>query len=169
MRIMIFGNPASGKSTFANKLSEELNIPVIHLDINMDKIGRKNREEIKQFIKEQSSKESWIIEGNSFTKDKHGIRIKRADHIFIFNTNRFITFFNLMKRHIRITYKMEERKGSENPALNLKYFIPYIFFKFPKRRNAQTKIAEALEKNITFISNYNEIDKILIDFNLNNS
>ena len=32
MRIMIFGRPGSGKTTFAYELSKKLNLPLYHLD-----------------------------------------------------------------------------------------------------------------------------------------
>ena len=84
MRAMIFGETASGKSTFAEGLGQATDLPVEHLDEISDEIGRNNREEIGEYIRNLADKEEWIIEGNAFTKDATH-RLDRATKIFVFD------------------------------------------------------------------------------------
>ena len=57
MRIMVFGDYASGKSTFSIKLGKKLNIPVIHLDRASELIGRGKNKEIAAFIRKEAERE----------------------------------------------------------------------------------------------------------------
>ena len=57
MRIMVFGDMSSGKSTFSVKLGQKLNIPVIHLDWVSEQIGRGKDKEIGNFIIREAERE----------------------------------------------------------------------------------------------------------------
>jgi adenylate kinase family enzyme len=155
---MIFGDTASGKSTFAEKLADIEKLPVIHLDQIMESIGREERVNIGQRIKEEASKPKWVIEGNAFTKDPR-YRIEQADKIFLFDFNRFVTLANHVTRYIKIKANGEVRKGSESTSLNLRYFVPYILFKFPSRKKLAHDLAESLEKEIVVFKSYRAVDK----------
>lgn len=161
---MIFGDTASGKSTFATALSQKLNIPVMHLDEIMDNVGREDKERIKELIEIESNKTDWIIEGNAFTKDKSGLRIQKADYIFVFETLPLITFFRHLARYLKIKFGYEQRIGSSNTALNLGYFIPYIFFKFPDRRKAQMELAKKRGKRPVVVKGYNQSQALVDEF-----
>ena len=155
MKIIVIGDISSGKSTFASKLGEALQLPVVHLDEIMDSIGRTNKDAIKNFIDKETKKESWIIDGNAFTKDKNK-RIHIADVIFVFNLNPFISMYRHFLRYVKINYKNEKRLGSTYSKLNLSYYIPYIFFKFPKRKKDAISLAKSLNKKVIMINNYSE-------------
>lgn len=65
-RISIVGGSGSGKSTLANILSNELDIPAIHLDglnfeANWTEIDKNERDRI---IVSKSDEQKWIIDGN---------------------------------------------------------------------------------------------------------
>lgn len=160
---MIFGDSASGKSTFAHELGNKLNVPVLHLDRMMDNIGRENGEQIKNVIEEYCNKDEWIIEGNAFTKDPDS-RIEKADTVYVFKTLPIITLFRHIKRFFKIRLGQERRRGSSDTRLNLIYFIPYIFIKFPKRRDRAISLAKKKVKNIVTIKSYQDAQRILAGF-----
>ncbi len=157
---MIFGDTASGKSTFAETLSKSNKLSVTHLDILMDQVGRNERKSIGDIIKMEASKQDWIIEGNAFTKDK-SYRIEQADLIYVFDFNRFVTLANHVKRYINLRRGKESRKGSENTNLNLKYFIPYILIKFPPRKKVALSIARKQSKEVIIFKNYRDVKNYL--------
>ena len=157
---MIFGDTASGKSRFAEILATRMNLPLVHLDKVMEEIGRSDRTSIGQQIKKVTLTERWIIEGNAFTKDPE-YRIKEADRIFVFDFSRTTTFINYIKRYVRLRSKAETRKGSDSVALNLSYFIPYIFIKFPPRKKQAVLFAKSLDKEIITFRSYKDIDNFL--------
>ena len=160
MKIMIFGDTASGKSTFAEALAITKSLPVTHLDLIMDKVGRNERQSIGDLIKIEASKEDWIIEGNAFTKDR-SYRIEQSDVIYVFDFNRFITLAHHIKRYMKLRKGKEMRKGSENTNLNLRYFIPYILIKFPPRKKAALSIAREQSKKVIIFRTYSDVNNYL--------
>ena len=155
---MIFGDTASGKSSFAVKLAISENLPLVHLDRVMEDIGRDDRHSIASRIKKEADKANWIIEGNAFTKDLD-YRIKQADKIYVFDFNRLATLVNHIKRYAKLRTKQEVRRGSESAELNLKYFIPYILFKFPPRKREAIRLAKSLKKDMVIFKSYRSINE----------
>jgi adenylate kinase family enzyme len=91
-RFAIIGLPGSGKSTFAVKLGQLLDIPVHHLDRHMFEPGGKKVDK-QEFLKIQKAivdEESWIIEGCSFSTFE--MRFARADTVIYFQFPLFSVF-----------------------------------------------------------------------------
>lgn len=65
-RIMIIGSPGSGKSTLARKLSQDLKLPLIHLDkLNwIDDKETVSEEIFLERLNKAVAGKSWIIDGN---------------------------------------------------------------------------------------------------------
>jgi adenylate kinase family enzyme len=162
MKIVIIGDAATGKSTFAARLGSILNLSVIHLDELMFEIGKKDKKAITEGIKSEVDKKSWIIEGNAFTKDPD-YRIKNADKIYVFDFHRVRSFFNHLKRSTRIKLGLEKPKGGNTGYLNLKYYVPYIFTKFPKRKYSAVELARAHGKKIIVFRSRKEVNKYLVE------
>ena len=97
-RIMIFGKPGSGKSTFAIKISKKLQIPVYHLDkyFFVHNWIERNYQEFLVIQQNIVEKEEWIIDGNSIKSLE--IRYVRADCIIYFNYSRVICYWRIFKR-----------------------------------------------------------------------
>ena len=160
MRIMIFGDTASGKSSFAEKLGAIEDVPVLHLDQLMEEVGRDDRVSIGNCIVQEASKAEWIIEGNAFTKDPT-YRMSRADVVYVFDFNRFATLYNHVKRYVKLRSKQEARKGSASTSLNLRYFVPYILIKFPSRKKQAIKQAKAQGKNLKIFTSHEDVNRFL--------
>ncbi len=82
LKILIIGNGGTGKSTLANKLGTELNIPVTHLDLLSWKDGFTPvpEEDFKRELSERFKRERMIIEGWAFQSTMHD-RLLWADVI----------------------------------------------------------------------------------------
>jgi adenylate kinase family enzyme len=100
LKIMIFGTPGSGKSTFAHKLSTLTNIPIYHLDYHFYLPNWVERDYQEFLAIQQSIVETnqWIIDGNN-TKSLD-IRYKKADLVLYFNYPRAICYWRVFKRFI---------------------------------------------------------------------
>ena len=84
-KIIVIGCPGSGKTTFAQKLREKLQLPLYHLDAIWHKPDKTHisREEFDAHLAELLALDSWIIDGNySRTVER---RIAACDTAFLFD------------------------------------------------------------------------------------
>ena len=84
-RILVVGSPGAGKSTFARKLHDTLDLPLFYLDMLWHKANRTtvSREEFDAELDAILRRDRWIIDGNyARTLER---RLERADIVFLFN------------------------------------------------------------------------------------
>ncbi|WP_306795338.1 AAA family ATPase [Cohnella sp. GbtcB17] len=99
-RILIIGSAGSGKSTLSQRISEELKLPVIHLDKYYWKpnwVPTPN-EEWDNFVIEATNQEQWIMDGN-YTRTLD-LRLKRADTVIFLDLSRWLCLYRIIKRRI---------------------------------------------------------------------
>lgn len=127
-RISIIGGSGSGKSTLSKILSQELNIPAIHLDainfkpnwVEIDKNDRDNK------ILDISSEDRWIIDGNYGKTLK--TRLERADLIIWLDYSTFAQLKGIFKRFLKTHNKERFEIPGCKERLNstfLKYVATY--------------------------------------------
>ncbi|SFS56168.1 hypothetical protein [Paenibacillus sp. 453mf] len=119
-KILIIGIVASGKTTLANNLSQQLNIPWYELDSivhHLTPAGRSKRtpEEQMEVIREIDANGTWIFEGTD--RDSYQSLYELADKIIFLDPP-------LWKRKIRIMTRIVKQKlGLEschyNPDLSM--------------------------------------------------
>ena len=100
-KIYVVGAVGSGKTTFAKKLSKELNIPYYELDNICWKPngeGKRNSEEIDILFLEILKNDNWIIEnvGSDFDKG-----FDEADTIIYLNISKLIVHLRIIRRWIK--------------------------------------------------------------------
>jgi GrpB-like predicted nucleotidyltransferase (UPF0157 family)/adenylate kinase family enzyme len=125
MRIMIFGIPGSGKSTFAVKLSQRLGVPLFHLDKYFFIQGWQERD-YDEFLNIQRGlveKAQWIIDGNA-TKSLE-MRFSRSDIVLYFRFHRLLCLWRIFKRLICKKSPISDRAEgcSENVHLRLLRYL----------------------------------------------
>jgi adenylate kinase family enzyme len=100
-KIIIFGKPGGGKSTFATWLSEVLGLPLHHLDKHFY-ISNWIENDYNKFLKIQKDivqTKQWIIDGNN-TRSLE-IRWAKADAALYFNLPKPICYFRIFKRYLK--------------------------------------------------------------------
>jgi len=159
-RIMIFGRPGTGKSTFALQLHNKSKIPLYHLDKYFFKENWVERDyqdflDIQQSI---ASKDEWIIDGNA-TKSLE-MRWERADLVLFFNYSKLICLYRLLKRLFYKNKEIDDRAEGCNERVRL-VLLKYMWG-FENRVKAQ--IEGLKEKypsaNMIEIKNDSDLDKI---------
>lgn len=93
MRIYITGSSASGKTTYAQKISKKLNIPVIHTDDLYNPSDKRmfTIDEIKSLVPIGNN---WIIEGAYYIPEY----INVADKVIFLKVSGFRTVFRILRR-----------------------------------------------------------------------
>ncbi|HXF90407.1 MAG TPA: AAA family ATPase, partial [Candidatus Nitrosotenuis sp.] len=89
-RIVIFGRPGCGKSTFALSLHQATGIPLYHLDKYFFTSNWVERD-YGEFLAIQQSiidQDQWIIDGNSIRSLE--MRFARADLVLYFNYSKWV-------------------------------------------------------------------------------
>ena len=84
-KVIVIGCPGSGKTTFAEKLKEKINLPLFYLDAIWHKPDKTNisRQEFDARLAEILSLDAWIIDGNySRTLES---RLSVCDTVFLFD------------------------------------------------------------------------------------
>jgi hypothetical protein len=126
----------------------------------MDRLGREQKAHILEYIKEQADKPAWVMDGNAFTKDT-SYRIGRADLIIMFKRNRFAALARHIRRSLRVAMGRETAAGGVLGKLKLSYYIPYILWQFPQRRDAAYARAVAAGKRIVVVKSFAEADELI--------
>ncbi len=85
MKAIVIGCPGSGKTTFANKLTQKTGTELFYLDAVWHKPDRTHisREEFDKILPEILKKEAWIIDGNY--QRTLETRMKACDTVFLFD------------------------------------------------------------------------------------
>jgi adenylate kinase family enzyme len=97
-KIMIFGRPGSGKSTFASVLRDHLGLPLHHLDKYFYEANwvERNYQEFLQIQRSILENDRWIVDGNSVRSLE--MRYSKADLVLYFNYPRRICYWRIVKR-----------------------------------------------------------------------
>ena len=100
-RVMIIGQPGSGKSTSARQLGAALDLPVVHIDSIFWQAGWVERDDAERVAMARAAAEgeAWVIEGGmSSTWD---IRIARADVVIFLDPPFLLRCWRVFKRTVR--------------------------------------------------------------------
>ena len=106
-RVLVIGPGGSGKSTFAKRLGQILDIDVKHLDRHYWRAGwtKPSNEDWLKTVDELISADAWIIDGNfGGTLAK---RVARCDTIIFLDMPRLVCLWRVTKR--RLTYRKRSR------------------------------------------------------------
>ena len=99
-KILVIGSGGAGKSTFARRLGERLNLEVIHLDRHFWSAGwvEPPRAEWARDVEELTRRESWVMDGNySGTLEQ---RVAACDAIIFLDLPRTVCVWRVVKRAV---------------------------------------------------------------------
>jgi len=108
-RIVIFGRPGSGKSTVASWLSQNVGLPLHHLDKHFYLANWQPRPypDFMHLLHTIVNEDEWIIDGNN-TRSLE-TRWARADLVLYFNLPRFICYLRVIKRFLAPHHQFDDR------------------------------------------------------------
>ena len=151
-RIWIAGNAGSGKTTLANLISEELDIPAYHRDYITWHEDFTMRTEDEQIVltKNITKTDKWVFEGARFTASKIDGRLDKCDTIIHLELNRFLCAYRVFRRARRKRKRVDLSELDKQPfGLG---FLKYVLWEYPNKRNQRERVFNlAKEKGIKVI------------------
>lgn len=163
-RIIVAGVSAgAGKSTFARKLSEKMNIPVHHLDTAYWKSGwvEREREEFLHIQRQLVQGDTWIIEGNYASSME--IRLAQADTFIYLELPLRVCIYRALKRWIVNYGKTRPDMAEGCPEKMDKAFLKFIITtyaarKLEMRRRAKEFMESGPDRNSIVLQTQKQID-----------
>jgi adenylate kinase family enzyme len=152
MRIMIFGRPGSGKSTFALKLAKKFGLPLYHLDKYFF-VANWIQRAYEDFLEDQHAivaQKKWIIDGNSL--QSLSIRYSEADVCIYFNYPRLLCLWRLIKRSFNKNADIDDRAEGckERVSWQLIKYMWTFEYRLNNRLSLQLKILQEFYPQVKF-------------------
>lgn len=143
-RVLVIGSGGSGKSTFAKRLGELLDIEVKHLDSFYWRRGWQEppKEEWLEQVKELASEESWIMDGNFGGTLE--LRIQHCDTIVFLDLPRVLCLWRILKR--RLVYRGRSRPDMAEGCQE-KLDLEFVRWVWNYSRRSRPKVLKLLQEH----------------------
>ena len=141
-KISIIGGSGTGKTTLANNLGEQLNLPVYHIDgINyLENWKIRDKEERDKIILEKVKESKWIMDGTyRSTLQK---RLENSDCIIYLDYSSAAQVKGVLSRVI----KNHGKEKSEIPGCKEKLSVDFLLWVWNWRKNKRNEIIEKINK-----------------------
>ena len=158
-RISIIGGPGTGKSTLANNIGKELNLPIYHLDAIHHLENWKVRDcvERDKIILEKIEEERWVIDGTY--KSTLEARVKKSDMVIFLNYSTIARVRSVLSRYFK-------NKGKERPEIpgckeqmNWKFLKLVIKWEQGRINIINETLEKNKDKNIIIFKNRRKLNK----------
>lgn len=160
MRIAILGYAGSGKTYLSDYISENKNIPVLHLDeIKWDKEWKQiDNSVVLPKVSEFMANDDWIIDGY-YDYLYYNERLENADMIILLLLPRLTCFYRAVKRT-----KSRRKDGYKND-LNW-WFIKFTLFgcRNKERRKTYAEIAEKYKDKTVVLKTQRQVNELMKKF-----
>jgi len=165
------GASGSGKSTFAKRLHQVTNLPLIHLDQVYWKPNwvESTEEEWRVSQKELVSKEEWIMDGNySGTWD---LRLPRADTLIFLSQPTYKLVYRVLKRTFSQWGKTRADMTEDCPERwDWEFFHYVITFNLVRKNSLLKRLKEnQTGKSLFILKKQSEIDSFFENLTLSKS
>lgn len=158
-KISIIGGPGTGKSTLANNLGKELNLPIYHLDgINyLEKWEIRDKKERDKIILEKINGDKWVMDGTY--RSTLESRIKKSDMIIFLNYSTLAKLKGIFSRYLKNKGKEREDISGCKEKMTLDYIKMTIIWNKTKRNMINQVLEKHEDKQIRIFKNRRELNK----------
>ncbi len=153
-KVMIFGRPGSGKSTFALQLHRTSQVPLYHLDKHFFGPNWIERD-YQEFLAIQQSilaTDTWIIDGNNTQSLE--MRYSKADLVLYFNYPKWLCYWRILKRWLSKNRDIDDRAPGCKETIRLS-LLRYMW-SFEERVAKQISLLKEQYPNTRFMEINND-------------
>lgn len=142
-KICIIGGPGTGKSTLADNLGKELDLPIYHIDgINyLENWQQRDKEERDKIIRDIIKREKWVTDGTY--KATLEERVKESDVVIFLNYSMIARIKGTMTRYI----KNNGKEKKEIPGCKEQMNLTFLKFIINWKRTKGYMIKDVLDRN----------------------
>jgi adenylate kinase family enzyme len=162
-RVIVIGPGGAGKSTFAKRLGQLLNIEVKHLDWFYWQSGwtAPAKEDWLKTVTELTSGDSWIMDGNFGGTLE--LRLKHCDTIVFLDMPRLLCLWRVAKR--RFLYHNRSRPDMAEGCAE-KLDLAFVSWVWNYSRRSRPKVVKLLEehsgsKQVVWLRSNAEVERFL--------
>ena len=141
-RILVIGSPGAGKSTFAARLADRTDLPLIHLDQEYWRPGwvEPPKDEWRQIVAGLIAGDSWIMDGNFGGTLE--LRLSRADTVIDLELPAWLCVWRLLRRIISSAGKTRRDMAQGCPEhLDLSFLLFAARFPVGPRKRIDKAVA----------------------------
>jgi adenylate kinase family enzyme len=144
-RIVVFGNPGAGKSTFARSIAGHLQLPYISLDALFWKPGwvESNHAEFRARVQPLLEHENYVVDGNYFTPLGED-RFRLAHRVFWFDLPRLVCMAGVSRRMVAGYGRTRPEMAEGCPE---RLDLPFLRFVWRYQARNQAKFAAMIARN----------------------
>ncbi|HXC72077.1 MAG TPA: DNA topology modulation protein [Pyrinomonadaceae bacterium] len=167
-KVLVIGPGGSGKSTFARRLGELLEIQVKHLDAFYWRAGwtKPSNEDWVNTVTELASGDAWIMDGNFGGTLE--LRLKHCDTIIFLDMPRLLCLWRVTKRRLRYRNRSRPDMAEGCPE---KVDLEFIDWIWNYSRTSRPKVVRLLNehsgsKQVVWLRSNAEVERFLHDLSL---
>ena len=140
-RICIIGGSGTGKTTLANNLGKQLNLPIYHIDgiHHLPNWEIRDKDERDKIILQKTDEERWIIDGTYRSTLKQ--RLEKSDYVIYLDYSTIAQIKGALGRFI----KNHGREKQEIPGCNEKMSWKFFLLVVNWRKNKRQTIIDTLQ------------------------
>ena len=167
-RILVMGSSGSGKSTFARRLAEATNIPMVSLDALFWKQGWQPSEatEFGERVADVARQPRWIMDGNFISHGAGDLRRELADAFIWFDLSRSACMIGILTRIARSYGQVRPEMAEGCPEQIDAEFFRYVWTYRNRQRPKLLKYFEGLRPDQALIcfTERSQADRYLMNF-----
>lgn len=142
-KILIIGSAGSGKTTFSLKLSEIINLPIIHLDREywLPNWEKPKQDDWFKKVNQLVNNDEWIMDGNY--RSSLDIRLQKADMVIFLDYKRSTCVKGVLKRIFK--YHKKQRNDLTEGCID-KLDFAFLKWVYDFKKKYRPEIVEKLSK-----------------------
>lgn len=158
-RICIIGGSGTGKTTLANNLGRELNLPVYHIDgiHHLENWKVRDKDERDKMIIERANEDKWIIDGTYRSTLQY--RLEKADFVIYLDYSTVAQVRGVLSRFIKGYGKEKEEIPGCKEQMSWKFLSFVINWRKDKRSEVISRINDIDKSKLHIFRNRRQLNK----------